>query len=450
MTPGIGHRGVAPLVIGTALVSLVGCGSSASHPAPSTATSAVTSATTTPPSSTASPGSSAAVSSNTPSDDPADWVVDTTVAYDPVVSAPTWVVPSPALPAGISCLPSNNNVAIAFHEGRVFLAWRTAPTHFASAQTKIYVVSSKDMGLTWDLEDEVSLGTDLREPSFISIGGKLVFRYFEAGTNPVAFEPKHIWQTVRTGPGAWSTPTTFGVPGEVPWDVKVRGRRALQTSYVGSHYGTGPSNVELRFQSSTDGMTWTPVSPAGASVYTGGVSETGFELDETGALWGVTRDEDGDATGWGSHVVTAPANDLGAWSFPAKTDPECYESPKMFRHGNDLYLVARRDIGGPMDLGYRALPFDVQKFLYLGLYSCRPKRTALYAIDRAQKRVVPLVDLPSDGDTAFPSIHRLDAHTFLVANYTSPLGNPDRWWIDGQTNPQGTQIYFVTITFKKR
>lgn len=33
----------------------------------------------------------------------------------------------------------------------------------------------------------------------------------------------------------------------------------------------------------------------------------------------------------------------------------------MFRHGDDLYLVARRDVDGPFDLGYTELPFDVQK-----------------------------------------------------------------------------------------
>jgi len=53
---------------------------------------------------------------------------------------------------------------------------------------------------------------------------------------------------------------------------------------------------------------------------------------------------------------------LGAWEItPKQSDPNIYESPRMFRHGDDIYLVARRDVDGPFDLGYTYLPFDVQK-----------------------------------------------------------------------------------------
>ena len=31
-------------------------------------------------------------------------------------------------------LPSNNNVAAVIFDSRLFMAWRSAPTHFASAQ----------------------------------------------------------------------------------------------------------------------------------------------------------------------------------------------------------------------------------------------------------------------------------------------------------------------------
>ena len=44
-------------------------------------------------------------------------------------------------------------------------------------------------------------------------------------------------------------------------------------------------------------------------------------------------------------------------------------------------------------------------------------------------------------------IRRTGPHTFLMANYTSPLDEPDISWIEGQTNPRGTQLYFLTITF---
>ena len=61
-----------------------------------------------------------------------------------------------------------------------------------------------------------------------------------------------------------------------------------------------------------------------------------------------------------------------------------------------------------------------------------------------------VVDLPGAGDTAFPSVRRTGPNTFLVANYTSPLADPDRPWIVGQTSTEGTQIYLLTLTFTPR
>jgi hypothetical protein len=438
----VGTRALLPFL----LVAAAACG--ASHGgggivAPSVA--AVPSST-----GTTAPGSTAPVASTvtTPDDDPAAWTVDTTVDYDPVVAPPTWVVPSPALPAQIQVQPSNNNVAICFHEGRLYFAWRTSALHFAGPTTRLYVMSTPNMGASWDYETEVFMGTDLREPSLLSIGGRLFFRFFQAGSNPVQFTPIALWRCERLAQGSWTTPVTWGVPGEVAWDVKVRGGNAYMTSYVGTHYGTGPSAIDVRFQTSANGIDWAPVTSS-AVVYTGGVSEVGFELDETGGLWAVTRDEDGDSTGWGSHVINTAMG--AAWPFPAHCDPRCFESPKMFRHGKDLYLIGRRDPVAPFDLGLVGLVgFDVAKWINLVAYSLRPKRTTLHQVDRATHAVNELVDLAGCGDTCYPAVCRLDADTFLVANYTSPLTHPDWPWIEGQLSPEGTQLYLTTIHFKRR
>jgi hypothetical protein len=57
------------------------------------------------------------------------------------------------------------------------------------------------------------------------------------------------------------------------------------------------------------------------------------------------------------------------------------------------------------------------------------------------------MDLPGCGDNAFPSVRRIDANSFLMANYTSPLDEPNISWIDGQTHDEGTQLYLLTLTF---
>ena len=83
-----------------------------------------------------------------------------------------------------------------------------------------------------------------------------------------------------------------------------------------------------------------------------------------GNIWGVARNEDGDESGWGSRTFFASHDDLSGklslschaschshddlsdWSFVSEeSDQWIYESPKMFRHGRDLYLVARTDPG---------------------------------------------------------------------------------------------------------
>lgn len=385
-----------------------------------------------------------------PSDDPADWAVDDAVAWAPVAGEPRWVVPGPAVVAPLASGPSNNNVEIEWFEGRLFMAWRTSRDHWASPDSAMNVVSSGDGGATWTKELEVALGSDVREPRFMRVGGALTLVFFQGGVEPTRFEPKAMWRTTRRGPADWTALEQWGTGETVPWDVKVRQGKVWMTSYKGNHYDFTEGLVDLFFEVSSDGRTFAPASLAAASatVYRGGNSECAFEFDEHGDLWAVTRNEDGDKTGFGSMLCTAKKADLSAWECPAKSDPERYDSPEMFRHGRELFLVARRDVGGPYDEGLDTLAFDARSRKYQLDYWNRPKRTALYRIDREAKKVVWLFDLPGAGDTAFPSIRRTGAHTFLMANYTSPLDKPDIAWVDGQRGE--TRLYLQELRFEPK
>lgn len=372
---------------------------------------------------------------NAPSDDPNHWRVDTSVEYEISVAPVDWVVPSEQLPPAFELYASNNNVDIEFFRGRLYLGWRSAPTHFASTEAKMYVMSSGDMGETWVYEAEVSLDSDVREPRFFPAEGQLHLLFFQGGTNPAAFEPQRMW-TISKDKQEWSAPQIYWDAPIVPWDIKPRNGSLWMTSYAGEHYsGAENPEIELYFERSEDGFNWEAAGGTRA-VYVGGVSEAAFEFDEEGDLWAVTRNEDGDTSGFGSHVCFAASQSLGEWTCSEPSDPERYDSPELFRHGKELYMVARRDIDGPFG--------DDGSLLN---YSLRPKTTALYRIDRETRQVVHLFDLPGAGDTAFPSIRRMDAHTFLLANYTSPLEDPDRTWIDGQTSEEGTQIYLTQLQF---
>jgi hypothetical protein len=368
-------------------------------------------------------------------------------AYTPVMSAPSWIAPGPGLPSGVDLRPSNNNVAVANHEGRIFVAWRSSRTHFASSESRLYVVSTAHPGQGWTFEAQVALGRDVREPFLLSVGPRLFLYFAELGTDAGRFEPGALWRMERLAPGRWSEKERWGGPAEVAWDFKVRQGRVWMTSYRGDRYQARQPQVALRFRWSPDGVVWNDTPAPDSTVYRGGVSEAAFEFDAGGTLWAVTRNEDGDDSGFGSHLVWAPAGRPWDWQFPARSDPARYDSPRLLRHGNDLYLIARRDPESVFDRGFSAWPQMLRRLFLLACYSLRPKRTTLYHVDTAEHRLVPLFDLPSAGDTAFPSIARLGPHEFLVANYTSPLDMPQAPWIAGQVSPRGTAVYAVMLRF---
>src|SRR5262245_38942488 len=88
------------------------------------------------------------------------------------------VVPGPGAVDGLHVLAANNNLDVCEHEGRRYLAWRSAPTHFASARARLNVISSSDGGTTWRAETSVHLGRDVREPRFLSWNGRLFLYFF--------------------------------------------------------------------------------------------------------------------------------------------------------------------------------------------------------------------------------------------------------------------------------
>jgi len=59
------------------------------------------------------------------------------------------------------------------------MGFRSAPFHFASKNTHIYIISSADNGTnSWDLEHEIYLESDMREPYLFEYNGTLHFSYF--------------------------------------------------------------------------------------------------------------------------------------------------------------------------------------------------------------------------------------------------------------------------------
>ena len=121
--------------------------------------------------------------------------------------------------------------------------FRSAPTHFASNETKMIIASvpyngelPENLEFNWEIEHIIELGADMREAYFLrrdfmshfylwniiakntvseksdcSLGpkgefkGKLMFYFFKAGTDPLEFAPDNIHYIEKID-GKWSDP----------------------------------------------------------------------------------------------------------------------------------------------------------------------------------------------------------------------------------------------------
>lgn len=206
------------------------------------------------------------------------------------------------------------------------------------------------------------------------------------------------------------------------------------------------------FNKSKDGINWEPVNASHPVSYVGGVSEVAWHFDLLGNFWGVMRNEFGDESGWGSRLIHGSPDKVDQWR-PTHyiSDKIIYESSRMFRHGNDLYMIGRTDPDGPYHKDqYWQWPLSkgVHKATDRVWNSLRRHGDAIWKLNVERKWPEKVADLPGCGDTAFASIIRVSKNKFLIANYSSPRDMCKEWsWIRGQLSPDGTAIYFLTIEF---
>jgi hypothetical protein len=361
------------------------------------------------------------------------------------------IIPGPGLPAEATPQNSNNNLDVVRHDGRVYLAWRTGPDHYASDKTALYVISSADEK-TWTFEHKVTAGLDLREPRFLSFNGSLFLYLARLGNDPNRFEPKGMSYVEKTASG-WGALTDFGAPTFIPWRARVERGKPYLVAYDHGEQIYAPAGIPIGIHlfTTTDGRTWSDLDPAIPVVSSGGGSETDFAIGDDGTLLAVTRNEAGDKEfGFGSKVCRAAASDLAKWT--CKTDPKKYDSPLMFWHDGEAYLIARRHLSptGNYDLEeIRDRPLGERWFKNQVDYKVWPKRCSLWRYVQGEDRIAFVLDLPSRGDTCFPARIAGDSDGELVVyNYSSPIDGPDLPWNEGQLGE--TRIYRHVLKFTRR
>jgi hypothetical protein len=356
------------------------------------------------------------------------------------------VVPGEGLPAEVSPMTSNNNLDVVEHAGRVFLAFRTAPTHFAGVDTKMYVVSSEDEN-NWRFEGEFALGTDVREPQLVSWGGTLRLYFAVLGQSSIAFEPGGTVWTTYEGVGQWTELQDFALDTFIPWRVKEVNGDLQMIGYTGGEnvYELNGEPIKVHWLRSEDGASWEPVIADQPIVHEGGGSETDYVILDDGALVAVMRNEAGENGVFGSLICRAEAADLGQWD--CVNDLRKYDSPLLFRHGDGIWLIGRRNVteDGHYDLEQPGLAPEDEFLHYQVDYWNQPKRCALWTVDPDTLVVDWVIDLPSKGDTCFPEVLETEAGP-VVYNYSSDPDGPELAWLEGQLAP--TNIYRMLLQFQ--
>ncbi len=363
------------------------------------------------------------------------------------VGPPRAVVPGPAEVGAGRADRANNNLNVVDHGGRRYLAWRTAPHHFAHRRARLHVVSSDDGGDSWKYETTIALGRDVREPRFLALGAELFLYFFTLGSTWYRFEPDRVHATVRGAGGTWSSPQPISEPGVVEWRPRILAGTPTMCVYTGADttYSAAPEPTKVEVWTTQDGWSWIPLDPDHPVSHVGG-TETDLVEAPGGGWIGVTRLEG--PAGWGSDVVRSASGRPDDWEtrrYPCKLD-----SPYVFRAGDDVLLVARRQIafGGRYDLGWRRPEPPARTALYHLAYWATRKRTSLWRIDPETLDVRRLVDLPGQGDTCFPAVVGAGSDDrFTVYNYTSPLDGLDRPWFVGQLGR--TEIHAVDIRVER-
>lgn len=356
------------------------------------------------------------------------------------------LVPNDSFPAEVKIQPANNNLDVIRFDGRLFLVFRTAPKHFASDQVELYVVSSKDEK-TWEFEAKFFQQTDLREPRFFVWKDKLQLYFAQLGKDQAAFEPGQMYKSSRNKLGDWTKEEKVFKPGFIPWRFRENDGKPIMVGYDGGEniYKFNGQPLHVYLLTTTDGATWTPFNPQREYVLQGGTSETDIAFDNDGNLYAVARNEAGDKDGFGSKICMATKDDITKWT--CKPDPKKYDSPLLFSHKNEIYLVGRRNMTktGNYDLMQPDLTMQQQATDNQAAYWKEPKRCSLWHVNKVSLTVKHILDLPSKGDTCFPSIIKNSDNQYTIYNYSSDIDGPDRPWLDGQLNP--TNIYSHIIKF---
>lgn len=353
-------------------------------------------------------------------------------SYSPLQNLTT----SKVLPERIIVQKANNNLDLISFKGKFYHAFRTAPSHFASRKTVLYVASSTDRK-TWKYETEFSYQKDIREPRFAVLGDSLLLYFFIGGSKPLKFEPEEIRVAKTTGEG-WTDAVNVGLDGFVPWRVRNRNDTLFMSSYYGKNLYNKNHQSDLRLFISTDGNRWQKLTSQ-SQIDLPHAEEGEFIFANDGCLYATVRLESNGA-------LICKGDNCAPEKWTYKRTKYKYDSALLFEHNNDAYLISRRNMNGEIDKVKNRKNEEQGRLRNLIKYSITKKRTALFKLNKEDLSLTHILDFPSTGDNAFPAISKIDSNNYWLMNYSSDITKREKNWINGQLGK--TFIYETVLTFE--
>lgn len=341
------------------------------------------------------------------------------------------LVPSENLPEQVKVQRANNNLDACQYKGRYYVAFRTAPSHFASKKAQLYIISSANFS-EWKYETTFHVKADLREPRFVVYQEKLFFYFFELGTNSLKFEPHFVYASMFDG-NQWTEKQALTLDGFVPWRFRVHQNKVFMSAYYGVDLYNKNHHADLRLFTSEDGLHYTPYTTR-TQIDTHGAEEGEFIFDSKGDLWATIRIE-----GSGSYLCHADKDSLGIWH--KKFSKRKYDSALLIELGNEIYLISRHHLKG--DATKSEFPKRGERRNNMLRYSLTRKVTAIFKLNRETIELEHIMDFPSTGDNAFPAAIRRNENSYYLLNYSSDITKRPKNWIRGQLGK--TYIYWCIL-----
>lgn len=364
------------------------------------------------------------------------------------------VTPTPGLPHEVEVVDTSlveldgalgpaaarDHVDVVRFGGRVHVAVRSL---LGDGRARIDVVSSEDER-QFRLETTLSTEGALHSGRFLSWNGTL-FAY-ASELEPDEPLPKRVLGSRLDDNGLWQAWRPLALSGQVVFRAKVEHGVPLMTSWALSEktYQFEEQGMEVRLSTTEDGFEWRPLDSGRRVVYRGGGSEAAFSSDDDGNLFSVVKNEAGDESGFGSSLCAAKASDWARWD--CVNDPKKYDSPTLFNHQGELYLIARRH--AESDGRYDQSPgFSLlRKASNAARDLAAPKRCSVWHFSRGPKRVDFVLDLPSKGNTCSAAVlPGPNPGEFVVYDQSSPLEGPD--WSLREALARPTRIYRHVLRF---